>query len=254
MTEQIATAEVLEPGQRTLHELADGANHEHDLAVQSGVAMVEHAIRAGELLEEAFAQVVGTMPWPQWIAQNFRAAPETAALYRRMARYQDLVRGSGVTSITKAEKYMRDAPEIPSVSGRRLVSDLVVADMRRMRADGKTYQAIADECGVSVSTVMYWVRPATAADVKRRATARKKIQFAAEKALQRQQREQEIKRAVRKAGAAEQALYAMAEKMQDLMGQAHREATDREKRHHYSLAGEHYRKMRDEIVRGLGIT
>src|SRR5690242_14049867 len=105
--------EVLEPGDRSLRELADAANHEHDCAVQSGVDMVEHAIRAGELLEEAFERVEGRIPWPEWVAAHFRASAETASLYRRIARYQEHVRGSGVTSIARAARYLRDAPEIP---------------------------------------------------------------------------------------------------------------------------------------------
>lgn len=46
----------------------------------------------------------------------------------------------------------------------------------------------------------------------------------------------------------------MAERMQDVLGRAHSESTDPEGRRALSVAGEHYRKMRDEIVRALGVS
>jgi hypothetical protein len=58
-----------------------------------------------------------------------------------------------------------------------------------------------------------------------------------------------VSQAARKAGGAKAELYAMGERFQDVLGQVHREATDPEERAALSLAGEYYRKMRDEIVR-----
>jgi hypothetical protein len=62
-----------------------------------------------------------------------------------------------------------------------------------------------------------------------------------------------VKTALRKAGVAIAEAYTSAERMQDLIGQAHREAEDLEIRRHLALAGEHYRAMRDEIVKAAGI-
>jgi hypothetical protein len=58
---------------------------------------------------------------------------------------------------------------------------------------------------------------------------------------------------VRKAGAGLAEAYAMAERMQDVIGQAEREAGTREARAALREAGAHYRRMRDEIVRALGV-
>jgi hypothetical protein len=63
-----------------------------------------------------------------------------------------------------------------------------------------------------------------------------------------------VRRAARKAGGALAEAYAVAERMQDTIAQAHREATDREAREALALAGEHHRKMRDQIVRALGVS
>lgn len=88
----------------------------------------------------------------------------------------------------------------------------------------------------------------------RQAHAAKERARMARQALADQRREQAIKQAVRKAGGAISDLYAMAERMQDVLAYAQREATDREAREALSLAGEHHRKMRDEIVRALGVS
>lgn len=75
----------------------------------------------------------------------------------------------------------------------------------------------------------------------------------AEAALAREHERRQIKRALRSAGKALSEAYAAAERMQDVIAQAHREASDREVRRALSVAGEHHRKMRDEIVRALGV-
>lgn len=248
------TVEVLEPGQRSLRELADEANREHELARESGAAMVEHAIRAGEVLEEASGQFESRRGYKAWLAENFHASEHTSHLYRRLARYQNEVRASGAMSIAKASRYLAGSPDISSKTGPRGTSDIVVADMRRMRTEGWTYKAIAAEVGVSQSTVMYWVRPATKANVKRRAVAAKKITHAAEKALREEQRNQAIKRAVRKAGAATAEAYAMAERFQDVIAQAQRETEDRDARRTLSEAAVDFRRGRDKIVRALGVS
>lgn len=64
--------------------------------------------------------------------------------------------------------------------------------------------------------------------------------------------ERRAKRTVRKAGGAIAEAWAMSERMQDVLGQAHREAEDMDARRALSEAGTHYRRMRDEVVRALG--
>lgn len=82
---------------------------------------------------------------------------------------------------------------------------------------------------------------------------RKARQRAAGEALKLVERDQAIKRAVRKHGGARAEAYAMAERMQDVLAQAQRETEDRDARRALSEAGVHYRRMRDEIVRALGV-
>lgn len=65
--------------------LADQINAEHracDEALRKGLA---HAVRAGELLVEAKAQVKHGQ-WEQWVAQNFEGSARTAQAYMKVAR------------------------------------------------------------------------------------------------------------------------------------------------------------------------
>lgn len=65
--------------------LADQINAEHracDEALREGLA---HAVRAGELLVEAKAQVKHGQ-WEQWVTENFEGSPRTAQAYMKVAR------------------------------------------------------------------------------------------------------------------------------------------------------------------------
>lgn len=48
-------------------------------------------------------------------------------------------------------------------------------------------------------------------------------------------------------------LYANCERMQDVLAQARREATSMEARRALAGAEQHYREMRDDVVRALGV-
>ena len=71
-------------GQLTLFDLATIANQEHALARQAFVSTLEHAIRAGEALSEAKAQLPHG-EWLPWLDANFDATNRTAQMYMRLA-------------------------------------------------------------------------------------------------------------------------------------------------------------------------
>jgi len=232
-----------------LGELAAAANHEHDRVREAGLSMVEHAIRAGDALRAA-DELVQAGQWERWLADNFADSAATARLYMRMSRYQDEIRARGIDGVTAARRHLigRD----PHRKGAKPVLPQWMRDeAAEMRAQGISVNRIARELGVSNPTVHRWTNPQAARALNDATQAARRRKRAAERALAEQQQRQQVKRRLRKAGAAEAELYAMAERMQDVMGQAHREATDPAKRRHYARAGEHYRRMRDEIVQAI---
>lgn len=77
------------------------ANEEHRLARLSGESMVEHAIRAGEALISAKAQLEHGQ-WLPWLAANFDGSEATAQRYMQMAANPARVRDLEEPSIRKA--------------------------------------------------------------------------------------------------------------------------------------------------------
>ncbi|MEJ7804019.1 MAG: DUF3102 domain-containing protein [Candidatus Limnocylindria bacterium] len=68
--------------------LAADIRREHEAAQQAFASAVEHAVRCGELLAEAKAQVRHG-EWLPWLAEHFPASPRTAQGYMRLANHPD---------------------------------------------------------------------------------------------------------------------------------------------------------------------
>lgn len=235
-----------------LAELAATANREHALVVQAGVSMVEHAIAAGEALA-AIRERTPEGEWHPWVDEYFHGGRTTAKAYMRIAFHRDRIRTQGITSVAKATLYLRGLNGPHPTGRRRTYSDAVRAEAQRLHASGTPVGDIGRLLDVPSTTVRVWLSPeyeARSREYQRRSRERQKA-----RRLRAQEADaaRAIKRAVRKAGAATQEAWAMAERMQDVLAQAQRETEDRQAREALSRAGEHYRKMRDEIVRALGV-
>jgi hypothetical protein len=252
MTALAERTEVLNPGQRSLRELADEANREGRLLHEAGVAVVEHAIRMGEYLQQAKDQVEAGH-WQQWLAENFEYGNSWARVAMRAARNQKEVRASGVTSLRGMRNFLTaiDASHAPTGVLKR--PQWMKDEALRLRAEGSTLPAIAQELEISVASAYLWTNPDAVKRKREYDSRRHRQRLAATRALTQQQQDKAIKQAVKKQGGAIAELYAIAERAQDVQGQAHREATDRERREALARAGEPYRKWRDEIVRALGV-
>jgi hypothetical protein len=249
------STEVLQPGELSLNELADVANREHEQAQTAGAAMVAHAIAAGEALERA-RQRVPDGQWGQWIADHFHGSWSLASTYQRLYHYRDEV--GDMASVNAARRHLKlvGAPVLYRPTPQNHYGRLRAEDKERareMRERGATLLEIGDAFGVHLSTARRWVDPASAEKARRSGAKTKAKRMARERAAREQERQRAIKRAIRVRGGSYAELYAMAEKMQDVLGRAHGEATDHEVRAALARAGEHYRRMRDQIVRGLGV-
>jgi transposase len=253
--------DVLEPGEASLDEQAAIANREHHAVLESGVAMVDHAIAAGRALNDVQVRLSEgravrrsrSSSWKRWLKANFDASAQTALVYMTLADCEEAVRESGEDSIKGAMRYVRAA--LPDGGHRRwAASSDVREEALRLRRQGKSLREIGRLFDVSHNTVAGWVDPKQRAARRARAKRdyRRRLR---ERALAEERHAQSNAwKAARKVGGARSEAYAMAERMQDVLGQAHREATDREAREAWSRAGEHYRKMRDDIVRALGVS
>lgn len=236
----------------SLAELTNTANHEHALVVEAGMAMVEHAIRCGETLVTVRSICRDADTWNAWLTDEFASSRTNAYRYIRIAQHRDLPAVREASNIREAELSLKGLPYRNShLAG--AVPDEAKAWMRDLRDEGLTYSQISEIVGYSEKAVGVIVNPKRRAWKLADERRRYRRQAAARAALKAQERDRQIRRAVRKAGAATQEAYAMAERFQDVLAQA-RDETSGEAREALERAGEHYRKMRDEIVRALGVT
>lgn len=227
---------------------------EHGLVLDGVRNAFEHAVLCGLALLAA-QEIVPQGEWMSWLETNVSYSGASAFEYMRIATFQDVLRTGGYETIAAARKAITELGL--HRTQRYLVGELrnspTAKPVEREMAEalvknGASFQHAAKMVGVAPCTVSRWVDPKRAQRVRTANAQRKREHKAAAKALADQERAQIVKRAVRKAGGAHAELYTMAERMQDVMAQAHREATDSAARREYALAGEHYRKMRDHIV------
>jgi hypothetical protein len=230
----------------SLEDLAARANHEHELCEAVSLAALNHAILAGEALTKA-RERVEPGEWQRWLAKNFAGHMDAARLYVRLATYREQFTPD--MSISEAKRLVTGMPVAVSKGSHSPYGTDVRETARTLVKQGVAVAEVARHVEVPEGTIRYWTDP------NQKERLRKSMERAqrAREALRKQERDKQIRRAVRQAGAALSEAYAMAERMQDVLAQAEREATSVEGRAALQRAGEHHRRMRDEIVRALGV-
>jgi transposase len=225
--------------------LLETFHREHALALQAVSSALQHAFLAGAALLEMQPLVQG--PFKEWAQSTLGIAYSTANDYMRLAHFRSELEEAGVKDIKEAVTLLTGRARRESGPGRNGLSPTLIAEARRLHRAGVSQRVICERLGVAKSTVYWWTHPEKHREHLRRLQATK-----ADAARARADREaRQIAQAVRKNGAGLAELYAMAERMQDVIAQAHREEGDRDARRHLGLAGQHYRRMRDEVVAAL---
>ena len=140
--------------QERLDALARLINAEHDHFRRVGRRALEHAIRAGDALVEAQAQVPKG-GWLAWISENVAVHPATVYKYMRLSRLgRERVLGSGATGVEDALRIFSDEPwhnrTVPSEEDKRRMAALVEAE---------GLKAVAEAFDVVPSTVWRWTSP-----------------------------------------------------------------------------------------------
>lgn len=219
----------------TLDELANTVRREHALAANASMQVVEHAIRAGEALNDA-KTLVPRGGWERWLVDEFPDRhPKTLRTYMRLAKHADTVRGAHPLTIKAADRLLIGESFRPA-------DDELRDEAKKLRAKGMTLKAIATELGVSQNAVSLWLNPKLA---ERRRNQRRQESRAARRALHRQERD----RAVKRAGGDIAASYAFIRRAALALEEAAYGETDREVRNHLNSALERAYRVEDEIVR-----
>lgn len=239
------SVEVLAPAEPTLAELADTANRGHGRIQRSIESVLETALEVGESLLAAKARIPRGQ-WSAWLDSNFVCGSGlTARRYMRVATYRAQLEREQVPSLNAACALLADLPHANAIAAQARADEA-----QEMLASGMPQAEVARSMGVNRNTIAAWT-----SEAKRTAHARSQREWRARRRQERDAlRREQARRTARATGGAFAELYSMAERMQDVLAQAHRETEDRAARSALSEAGVHYRKMRDEIVRALGVS
>lgn len=242
---------VVPPSEPTLRELAETVDREYGLTVEAATNALSHALNVGEALLAAEAICRTPYDLECWRRDHTKLSRGTARNYMRLAEYRELVlSGLERPSIGGAMKYLAGL----GVPHRGRHSGETREEALRLRSEGMPRDEVSGLLGVGVETLRFWEDPRRYAHYKEAARERNRQRAEEKEQRLEQERREKARRAARKAGVAQAKAYADAERFQDTLGQAHSEATEREAREAWARAGEHYRKMRDEIVRALGVS
>lgn len=233
--------EALVVAEPTLAELAATANREHNLARQAHDSFLQHAISAGHALIAARRQVPSG-GWTTWVTRHFKASRATACKYVKLAEHEALVleeTGSTNASITRA--YAVLPPGGQSWKYDKTIHDQAI----KMRKDGATYKAIADELGISKSVAVKWNRPGAYAIYVRKADSSRQVRAT----LRRTDAETRIKQ---KGGTTAHAYASVRRAAQDL-DRAITDVTDTSARKYLTEALARLYTAEDLIVKAVGI-
>lgn len=138
----------------SLEALAATVRHEHQLVLNAGQKMIDHAIICGTTLSQAKTRVKYG-EWRRWLAENCDVSFGTAALYMRMSCHVELLRENGIQSTNAAVMFLRDHQlylDDPTVPQEK------VDQIRKLGKSEMSHQEIADVVGVSRATVSNYLR------------------------------------------------------------------------------------------------
>lgn len=232
----------------TLAELRESVNREHEGARLHAALVLEHVIRAGEILLVARKQCPPGK-WKDWTA-GLDFGHVMASHYMRVAEHKAIVLdGVGAdASLGKAIRYLRAVgASRHTESGVRKYSEGTRLEVERLATTGLSNRKIGLLLDVPSKSVWGILNPGKVASQNVRNRERRL-------AKKRAAENRRYKRNALALGGAISELYSIAERVQDLLAQAQRETNDPEAREALSRAGKPYRAMRDEIVRALGAT
>lgn len=240
--EQIAAAE------RKLAELATVVNDCYQATFEPTRTELAHAIECGLALTQArtLCFELGRGKWSRWLKERVEFSVAHAGKLIRVAGFRELLaQHPDVLSLHQAERRLKELNVQPWTGKEQLPRERYLEMQRYARRHG-----VAPACrkyGVSEVTMTRY------RDGKFPMTAAERADRAAHLRRQRSQDQlnKQIPPALRRKGDAASRLYAMVERMQDVLADAHRDEPDPQAREHYAKATALYHELRDLVVRAV---
>lgn len=221
MTVAVIESEVLEPGEKTLEELAAEINREFSATRASVAQALQHAINCGVFLIEARKRV-GYHGWSKWLSQNTEISIARASNFMRIGAYhdrfppevflpyKDKLGHTQFPSQSRALAYVKGLPPLfnEGKGGSRYTPEMK-KEIRKLVADGLSYDQVAKMMGVSAGGVRYTCDPDFAKKAREKTRESRRKVVAATKALQQQNRLAEMKRNAEASGGALEETYSL---------------------------------------------
>lgn len=219
----------------SLDELTETAVREHDLVVQHGLLVIDHAIRAGDALLAA-KSVIPMGKFTTWVES--RGIPShIAAQYMRIARHKDIVQFHQPHTLTTAVRLLRGAPRTD------VVPDNVKAEVRRLRGQDWTIRAIEEQVGLSKNQIYRIIDPNYA--VRKRKDGQKSNAARSEK------RREERLNLAKKAGGGYSQGYSLLRRLEQLVDGLSRTTADPEARRLLSSVVHSLERAEDNYIKAL---
>jgi hypothetical protein len=250
---EVLSGELVRAGP-TLTELAIELNREHHLVGEALSHAMTHAVRAGEILNQAREQIGQSGQWIKWLSENFDGSRDLAQYYLRIYEYQDLVKGC--PSVFQAMKRLKGMPAIRLSSGvtgkNRRHSEETKEEVRKLFSNGMARREISELTGIPEKTIGTWVDP----EVFRRYKERNRAYQRKLRQEQKQKREEAKQRAAERdasrVGGSLAESYSLIHKLEKPLALASRNAGDPEIERLLNSAIYHQHKALDAIVEALG--
>jgi predicted transcriptional regulator len=241
-----AEIEVLEPDKLSLAELGAEASREHGATAEAARDAVDHAIRAGGYLLEAYDRVPAGQ-WLRWVEENFSASSNTAGIYMNLAYHKE--HAAGAPSINAALRLLSTLPNRPM--GPRGLSERTLTrhgQALALRQRGLKIAEIAEMMGISNGSASEYCSK-NLAELRQQRNDQARRARTARQALKRAEQEA----AIRKVGGGVSELYADIHKLTQKADKVIENASSKELRAGLNAALAKLHQARDEIVKAVGL-
>jgi hypothetical protein len=116
----------------SLDVLAGRIRAEHEQVGRALTSALDHALRAGDLLIEAKAQL-GHGQWLPWLAEHCRFAERTAQAYMRLARNREQLKAQSVADLGVGEALALLAAPRPRTFAHHIMPRMAVEEFARLK-------------------------------------------------------------------------------------------------------------------------
>jgi hypothetical protein len=200
-----------------------------------------HGIRCGAALVRIHEKIEPGK-WDQWVRDNFSSVRQARTCQRWYIYRSELV-AAGAVDVASADAALRGLPKIRPAGRPQVLHDEQLAEIRKLKSDGWSYDRLGERYGCSRTAVRTLLYPEQAKKWKQ---AQRRRYSAGQRALRQAERAKEAK------AAGIDKLWSDANRLLDLLDPAILALTDREQKQLLRSAADDFRNAIGKIHKALG--